>query len=423
MGHARYVLAILFLANLFSVIDRSILGILAEPLRKDLGFTDTQLGVLSGFAFAVCYSLVGLPIARAIDKGSRTRILGAGIAIWSFATAACGFADNFYTMALARVGVGIGEATCFPAAMSLIADYFNKRDRTQAISIFQSSNFVGVVAGAILAGAIAQAWGWRYSFFVLGLPGVLLALLLFITVREPTRGAHEAEAAGAGAMTFAEGVRRLAADRGFMLLLIAAAMGAMALSVLAAWVPALLARAHGLSPGQVGAAVGPFVGIGGLLGVIGGGALATHISNRSGRPEAGLIVPALGALVAAPVMVFFIWSDKLPQALAAVGLANLLLSTYMGPVIAMAVGRAPLEGRAVASSLLLITQNLIGMGIGPFVVGVVSDRLMPLSGPVESLRIGLLVSPMALVAMSLVLLAARGRLRGPQAGTVAAAAG
>ena len=267
---ASWTLFLLFLANVLNVGDRMLLGVVTEPVRHDLRLSDTQMALANGLLFVLFNLIAGLFIARLVDRGNRVRILTLGIAAWSLATAATGFASNFSTLALARLGVGIGEATAFPAVMSLIPDLFRPQVRGTAVGVFQSSSFIGIVGGTVLAGVLAAALGWRPMFIVCGLAGMVLATLVVLTVREPSREVPLDPTANDGGWLagMAAGLKRVTTIPGFVPLALGFGVSAMMGAVLGAWGPAFLHRSHGVPLREVGIVIGPAVGVGGLAGTL-----------------------------------------------------------------------------------------------------------------------------------------------------------
>jgi MFS family permease len=340
--------------------------------------------------FTLFNIVCGLFIARLVDRGNRTRILALGIAGWSISTAATGMAHGFLTLSLARIGVGIGEATAFPAAMSLIPDLFRPHVRGTVVAVFQSSGFIGVVGGTVLAGVLAASLGWRSMFIVCGAGGVILAVVLFLTVREPPRDADSGGVSvpGRWLADLITGVRRIGGVRGFVPLALAFGLSAMMGAVLSAWGPAFLQRSHGVPLRQVGLVIGPAVGIGGLAGTIASGALADWLVRRRGELSVMLRIPLVALPLSAPFMAGFVFAPRLALAMVCAGAMNFLVSCTFVPCVNFAVTRADPGDRGLVSTVMLIASGLIGGALGPFVVGGLSDVLTPQLGP-EGLRYAL----------------------------------
>jgi MFS family permease len=288
-----YSLFLLFLSNVLNVADRALLGVVVDPIKADLQLSDTEISIVSGSAFVVFNLVAGLLIARWVDRGNRKLILVIGIAMWSAATAMTGVAQGFSSLAVSRVLVGVGEATAFPVAISMIGDLFTADRRPRAISIYQASIFVGLVLGTILAGVLAAAHGWRAMFLVCGGAGFLVAILLLATLVEPSRSQDAAAGAEAGAMGLNSAIAKLLRARGFVLLSLGAALSTIAGGVLQVWAPTFLLRSHGVSLAAVGALIGPTVGIGGIAGTLLSGVLASQLVRRRGDERGGLLVPLI----------------------------------------------------------------------------------------------------------------------------------
>ncbi len=404
-GYSRYVLGVLFLVYVFNFIDRQILAILVDPIKEELGASDTQMGFLTGFAFAVFYTGFGIPIARWADRGVRRSIIAVGLTVWSVMTALCGLAQNFFQLALARIGVGIGEAAGSPPAHSLISDYFPPERRAAALSIYNIGIPVGVALGYLAGGWMVEFFDWRAAFFVVGLPGVLLAVVMRFTVREPTRGQSEAAGADTGSYSLGEVIRFLASLPSFLLLAVASGIASLTAYGFGAWVPAFLGRVHGMGSGEIGTWMGIETGIGGALGMVVTGIAADRLARRDPRWYAW--IGGLTIAVYFPFMVVFLLLDRPIPAILSYFVVLTLGTVYLGPAIAMTHALVTVRMRALASSILLFILNLIGMGLGPQMVGFLNDALAPRYG-IESIRYSLLWVGMAkLLAMVLFLLAAR----------------
>lgn len=392
--YAGYVLLLLFLANTMNSIDRSMVNVLVEPIRKEFGFTDTEVGAISGLGFALFYGALGLPIARLADQRSRKRLLAAGVAFWSLMTVLTGRATGFWTMLAARFGVGAGEATCYPASLSLIGDYFEPAKRPRAIALFQMGIYAGFILGAVLSSLITAHYGWRAAFLTMGLPGLLLAVILLLTLREPVRGTLDGTSLRRG---FSKDDWRatlglLATDRTFILLVVASTFMSLAAATLANWGAAYLMRSHGLTQTEVGVTVGPILGIGGMGGTIIGGFIGTWVAGRSAVPHAPLKVMLLTALPAAPFMVIFVMAPVMSLVILGGLFGGLLSAMHYGPLIAVAISRVPATSRGLAGALLVLGQTVIGFGMGPLIAGALSDALHPQLGN-EALRYAMLFAP------------------------------
>ncbi|MGX7894935.1 MFS transporter [Tsuneonella sp. HG222] len=411
---ASWTLFLLFLSNVLNAADRTLLGVVTEQVRTDLALSDTQMSLANGLFFTLFNLLGGLFLSRLIDRGNRKRILAFGIAAWSLATAATGLAQDFTSLALARVVVGIGEATAFPAAMSLIPDLFRPQARGRAVAIYQSSAFVGIVGGTIAAGILAAALGWRAMFFWAGGVGVLLAVLVLATAHEPARGDAEQPTAGLG--TFAdlkEGLLRAWHTTGLATLVTGYGIAGMLTAVLAAWGPAFLQRSHGVPLAQVGVAIGPAVGLGGIAGTLFAGFVADVVRRRTSSIHSVLWIPMISLPLSVPFVLGFAFLPTMPLAMASAGCMNFLLACAIIPCINFAVDNAKPFDRGLTATVMLAASGLIGGGLGPFIVGVISDWLAPTLGP-GGLRYGIATmaaAPLFAAVLIAVTFRAQGRAR------------
>nr|WP_243843305.1 MFS transporter [Sphingomonas vulcanisoli] len=401
----------LFLANMFNYADRALLGIVVEPIRKELHLSDTQIGVLQGFAFSLFFLVAGIAIARWVDRGNRRLILVLGVGLWSAATAATGLTHDFYSLALTRMLIGVGEATVFPAAMSLLADLYPGPKLSRAASIFQASSGVGIMTGSILAGVLGAWLGWRAMFELFGAAGVALVLLIALTMRATPRtvttGPNVDAAPGAGALLAT--MRSIIAMPGFAWLAVGFGMSNMVLACLPVWGPAFLQRSHQVALENVGALIGPPAVIGAVLGNVVSGIIAARVIQRGGNRRAGLIVPIIALPIAAPAYAIFLFAPTLPVALAGVAVMNFMLASSLGPCVALAVSLVEPSRRAITSTVMLIAQTLLAFALGPLLIGQVSDALVPTYGE-EALRYALATMLIAPLMASLLLWVARRRI-------------
>jgi len=375
--YAVYALCIFALSNGFNFLDRQILAILLEPIRADLGVSDTALGFLSGPAFALFYALAGLPIARWVDHGSRRTIMAFGIALWSLMTAACGLARNFVQLAVARTLVGVGEATQTPSAHSLISDSFEPRRRATALAINSAGANVGVLVGLALGGWLADAYGWRVTFVSVGLPGLVVALLIRLTVREPTRGSADGTTASRDAGSFAEAARALWRLRTYRHAALGASLQALFGYSLISWAPTFMARVHGWSAGEIGLPLGLIMGLGGAAGAILGGALSDRLGRRD--PRWYTYLPFLTAIAMLPfALLFLLWPDG--GGMLWYAPAVVLGTFYPAPCYALAQNLVPPHMRGTSSAVMLLAITIIGLGVGPQLVGLLNDALAPRLG-------------------------------------------
>jgi len=402
-GAACWTLFILFLTNVFNVGDRTLLGVVTEPVRLELSLSDTEISLASGFLFVVFNLVGGLFISRFIDFGNRKRILALGLAGWSIATAATGLAQDFGTLAAARIGVGIGEATAFPAAMSMIPDLFRQDARGKAVGVFQSSGMIGVVGGTIIAGLLAAAFGWRTMFLICGAAGVVLAFVLLLTVREPPRDVTQVRSGSRWADMQAAFARAFRLP-GFTSLALAFGITGIIGAVLGAWAPAYLQRSFDVPLAQVGLVIGPAVGIGGVAGTLLSGALADWLVRRRGHAVDMLRVPLVALPLAAPFTAGFVMAPTVGYAMASAAAMNFCLTCAVPPCINFAINQAHPNDRGITATIMLAATGLIGGGFGPFMVGALSDILAPQYGA-ESLRYAIaatILTPLLAVAFLVV---------------------
>jgi len=374
---ASLVLALLLLAYILNYLDRQILGILAGPIIGELHFTDRQFGALSGPPFAILYSVLGIPFAFLADRTSRSRVIAAAVAIWSAFTALCGTAGSFWQFFIFRMGVGVGEAGGVAPSYALIADYFEPRRRARALAIFSLGVPVGLALGTLLGAYIAQAISWRAAFFTMGVAGVLLAPVLLFAVRDPVR------TRGADAVPIGTVFPMLARKPVFWLLAFAASSSSLCGYGLATWIPSVLERSYHLTLVERGEFMASVVFIGGCTGVFAGGWFA----DRLGAVDRGWYakLPAIAWLVTAPTFALGLMAPNLWIAWPLLLIPNALNILWLGPVITAVQHLVPRAMRSTASASFLLINNLIGLGVGPYLIGSVSESLKQSYGA-ESLR-------------------------------------
>ncbi|HEX4848900.1 MAG TPA: MFS transporter [Novosphingobium sp.] len=372
----RVMLWTLLVVYVFNFLDRQIVNILAEPIRRDLGLSDTQIGLMTGLAFALFYTVLGLPIARYADKPStdRGRLIALALAVWSAMTALCGLAQNFVQLLLARIGVGVGEAGCTPAAHSLIADRVAPEKRPGAMAFYAMGIPLGSLLGMMIGGYLADTIGWRHAFMLVGTPGIILALLVTVLIKDKERVVRE-PAKGEVDEGLWAAVAGLLRSPAYVILLGAASASSFLSYGKATWTTIFFQRSHGMSPGEVGFWFGLWGGVAGVFGTWLGGWLA----NRFGSVDRRHIVtaPAIGMALAIPIAISAYFATDWRIALLLLMVPTVLNSLYYGPVYSSAQGLVPLRHRATASALLLFGQNLIGLGLGPLFFGMLSDWLRP----------------------------------------------
>jgi len=386
-GYRQYVLGILLVVYVFNFIDRQILSILLEPIRQDLKLSDTQLGFLSGVAFAIFYATLGIPIARLADRSSRVNVISWSLAAWSVMTAVCGLAANFWQLMLGRIGVAVGEAGASPASHSLISDYFVPETRASAMGIYAMGVPIGTLIGLLAGGWLVHFFDWRTAFIVVGLPGVLMAIIVRMTVKEPPRGNSEAIMKEQAPVPLKEAIAFLWARPSFRHVVLAVAFHAFVSYGYNGWLPAFFARSYGMGSAEIGSWLAPLIGIFAGLGTFSGGYISDYFARRDRRWY--VWVPGITLAISVPFFLLAFMSDDKYTTLALLIVPLYFNYIYLGPTFAMIQGLATVRMRAIASAILLFVISLIGLGLGPFGVGVLSDYLKPEFGE-ESLRIALM---------------------------------
>jgi predicted MFS family arabinose efflux permease len=386
--YAKRVLLVLMVVYVFNFVDRFILSILLQPIKEDLGASDTAMGFLTGIAFALFYTTAGIPIARLADRANRVTVIAIGLAVWSGMTALSGVARSFAQLALARIGVGVGEAACTPAAHSLIADYFPPERRATALATYQLGAPIGIMLGFLAGGWINEAFGWRAAFFVVGLPGVLLAVVVKLVIRELPRGYSDRQLDESAAPSLGDALRVLKDLKSFVHLALGGSLHGLVAAGLSVWNAAFLIRVHGMSTGEVGSWLGPIAGLAGGAGVYLGGMITDRLAIRDARWF--VWVPAISIILQIPFALVFYLHPNPIVALVFLIPATVLSSVFAGPIYATAQSLVRPRMRALTAAVLLFLLNLIGLGLGPQLVGVMSDLFAERSGS-ESLRWALVI--------------------------------
>ncbi|WP_026326170.1 spinster family MFS transporter [Sphingomonas sp. Mn802worker] len=401
-GARRLALLLLIVVSVFNYLDRTIISILQVPIKRDLSLSDAQLGALTGLAFALFYSTLGVPIARLADRYSRRWVIAGSIALWSAMTAISGFSTSFAALVFFRIGVALGEAGSIPATHSMLADYYPPERRATALAIWGLALPIGVMLGYLSGGWLAQAIDWRAALWIVGGVGVLLAPLILALLREPTRGRFDSGPAPA-AMPGQEGLRVMARRPSLLLLFAGGALNNLVLSVALNWNAPFYARLHGMALGDIATALSLMTGIGGAIGIFAGGWLTDRI--RADTPERRPILTGIALLLTTPAALVQLQTASTAVSLAAGAITVLLLFFYYAPIIAMTQSLVPASIRAFTSSILLLSVNIIGLGLGPWMTGILSDML---GGGDQSLRTAMtIISFFGLAAGGCFLLAAR----------------
>ena len=399
------VLAMLVLVYTFNFIDRQIVGILAVPIKADLGLTDTQLGLMGGLAFALFYTLLGIPIAMLADRSNRTAIMTVALVFWSAMTAVCGFAQNFWQLFLARLGVGVGEAGGVAPAYSIVADYFPPHQRARALGVYSFGVPIGSSLGIVFGGVIASLIDWRTAFIVVGVAGIVLAPIFKLVVREPVRGRFDAGGSSRTAASFGEVMRMLLSKRSFWGLSFGASASSMMGYGMFFWLPSFFVRSYQLTLLEASLYYGAILLVGGIAGIWMGGSLADRLGADKRRMYA--IIPAIAFLATIPFYVGAVTSNSLVLSFVLFLVPTALGLVWLGPVLSAIQHVVPPHMRATASAVFLFVNNLIGIGLGTVALGALSDALSAQFGA-DSLRYAILAGTVFyLVAASLFLLSAK----------------
>jgi predicted MFS family arabinose efflux permease len=377
-------LIILTLIYIFNFMDRQIMGVLAEPIKQELGLSDSQLGLLTGFMFALFYVSFGVPVAWIADRTRRTWVVAAACTIWSGFSAACGLATNFLSLAAARVGVAVGEAGGVPPSYSLIADFFPPESRARALAFYSLGVPLGLGAGTAAGGWIASEFGWRTAFFVVAAPGILLSALLLIFVREPERGRLDHAVANDAPSSLFRSIHLFFSSPALLLVSLSCALGGFACYAMMAWLAPYLIRVLGMDLAEIGSWLSITIAIGMGLGIWVSGALADRLGPADNRMYAW--IPGGAMVLGAPSLLAATAIDDWALALPVFGIALGFSIFYLAPSVAIVQQIVPPSQRSTASALLLLCLNLIGLGCGPLFVGVVSDLAAPEHGD-RSLRV------------------------------------
>jgi len=392
-------LALLLLTAVGTVnfVDRQILSVLAEPIRQELHLSDTQLGLLTGLSFALFYAMMGVPAAMLADRVHRVRLVAAACLIWSGFTGACSLAGSFWQLALARFGVGVGEAGGTAPSLSILADYYPPSRRPAVIGLFTCNGPLGVFVGASLGGWAAEQFGWRGAFVMVAGIGVVAALLLALFVREPVRGALDpAPSTPAAPAKLGPTLALFMSRPSLRLLLLASGLSAFVSYGMLNWIPAYLMRVQHMPLAEVARWFGPAAGLCMGLGIWGGGALVNWLGKRDLRAFA--YVPGLAVLVTAPTLALAVMANSWQTSLLLMLVPMVACTMFTAPVLALVQNLMPVNARATATALVLLAFNIVGLGGGPLVIGMVSDALAA-SGAETPLRTALIcATPVAVLS-------------------------
>jgi len=366
-------LALLFLVSFFNYMDRYMLAVLLPAIKADLQLSDTEIGFITGLAFTLFYATMGIPIARLADRYSRKNIIAIALTVWSVMTAVCGLAQNFVQLAVARVMVGVGEAGASPPSHSLIADLFPVEKRARALSVYALGAPVGILIGFMLGGWITQLYGWRAALFTVGIPGILVALVVYRKLREPERGEADGLARKTEVQPFWFSLKTLMASPTFRHLSVATGLYTVVWLGVVQWLPSFFTRSFGLEIGEIGTWLAIILSVSQIIGMLLGGWLADRLGAADLRWY--VWVPSLAILVSTPMFALTFLTQNSTVAFLSLFLPFMIGVMQGPPSFAVAQGLADVRMRAMAAALLLLITNLIGGGIGPQAVGIMSDYL------------------------------------------------
>lgn len=389
-----WMLAVLTAINVCNVIDRTLISILLPSIKADLHLTDVQIGLVAGPAFAIFYATMALPMGWMAERTVRKRLIGGALLFWSTMTGLSGLAMSFVQLMLLRVAVAVGEAGGTPPSYSMISDAFPVRSRALAMAVFTSAGGLGGFFGLTLGGWSNQLWGWRVSFAAAAIIGLFLVPIILFTVKEPGRGQSDELSIVFKPVSIDQALLNLLANRTFPQLTIAAALSAFSTYSLLIWQPSFISRSYGLSSGEIGTVLGIVSLVGSLSGSLLGGEFARRRGERDLRWW--LWTPAIGFLLAAPVLLVGLFVHNLYVTLGCFLIGAFLMSSFTGPLFATVNTIVPAGMRAMSSSTLLFFQIILGLGLGPFITGWVSDVVTERMGT-EGLRYALIVPAVALV--------------------------
>ncbi len=385
--YSYFVLVILTIVYTFNFIDRQLIAILSPAIKEDLGLSDSMLGLLKGLAFAVLYTTLGIPIAWLADRWNRVSIISIALAMWSGFTALSGFAGNTLQLALARVGVGIGEAGCSPPAHSLISDYFPKEKRASALAIYSLGIPFGQMFAFLAGGWVLENLGWRNAFFVVGIPGVLLAVIMKLTVKEPIRGAMDKDAGVAKPIPFKEGLKKLMTIPTYWGVTAAVTLASFTGYGTGLWIVDFFRRTYELSYTNITLPLALLNGVAYGIGTYMGG----YLTDRFGKKDKGAYawIPGIGMLITIPAGWLSIWASTPFWAFFWLAPFLVGLGIYLGPSFSLVQTLAPVKLRAIATAIFFFVLNLLALGFAPLWVGGLSDIFAATYGEVTGLRIAL----------------------------------
>jgi MFS family permease len=395
-AYRYYVLGVLFLTYAVNVMDRGVLGVLLDSIKDEFALNDLQIGFLSSLPFAFFYATLGVPIAALADRTVRRNVLSTCCALWSIATAACGMAVNFGTLLVGRALTGVGEAGGTPPSHSLISDYFSSATRATALSIYALGVPLGTMLGNFIAGRGNDQFGWRTTFILAGMPGLVIALVVWLTVREPPRGMSElgARTIKVAAPPLREGLKFLWSYPSFRHMCLAAALHSVVWYAGSQLNGSFFRRAHTMTPTDAGDWLA-FFALFGTIGTFLGGLLADRLSSRRNDRRWYMWVPGIATLVMVPFQFASYLSGDLNIVIPSFVMMTMFASMFFGPSFAVSQMLGTLRTRALATSILLFVQTFVGLGLGPLVAGALSNSMAASFGEATSLRYALVIVGLA----------------------------
>jgi len=388
-AYRAYVLAVIWFVLLLRFLDLQVIAVLMESIKREFAISDTQLGLLTGFAFSVFYGTLGIPVAFLADRSNRVTIIAAAVSVWSAMTAACGLASTFPLLLMARLGVGIGEAGGNAPAYSLISDYFPARRRAFIFAILNSAVPVGTFTGLIIGGIVSARLGWRAAFWAVGLPGLAIGLLALLTVHDPRRARGRAPVQRVSTSSISKDLRALLDKRSYRHLVLATSLFTLGALGSGIWIPSFFIRVHHLPSAQVATWLACIYGGGGLIGALTGGILADHLVARTHDCRWHVWIAGICSAATLPFTFFvYLWPDPITALLMHTG-ATILMHMWMGPAYGLVQSLAGPQRRTMAAAVNMLAINLLAYGLGPLLVGTGSDALRAILGN-QSLRYSIL---------------------------------
>jgi MFS family permease len=381
-AYRYYVVWFLAAVYVLNFLDRQIISILGKQISTDLGLSKTEFGLLGGTSFALLYTTCGIGVAYLADRANRKWIIAAACAIWSAFTALCGTAQNFTQILLYRMGVGFGEAGGSPPSYSLISDYFKPHERGTALAIYSLGVPIGSMLGAFAGGKLALAYGWRTAFVIIGLPGIVMAVLMLLTIREPKRGGLDATLDGAAdhppPPPLMKAIGAFFANRTLVLTAVSSAMSAFVGYAGLVWNPQFLEIVKGMAAADIATYYALALGVTGIIGTLVSGWLADRLSRKDRRWFAW--IPAIAFTLSIPFWFGLIWAPTWQIAMLFLLGPMLMNQAYLAPALTVAQNAAPPAQRTMTGAILLFVLNIVGLGVGPVYVGYIADRMEPTHG-------------------------------------------